>query len=440
MSDPERWEVRQIQLDGPPPAAPGVPDAKGVYLQLWRGDVPLGHLWLDERALPVGGSALRQTAARAIAPAVGDHLFAKGFAAPLPGLRNAPEPEPPESLGPLAALSGPLGQIDQKFPNDPKPAPEMSVSVVVCTRGRPESLRNCLTSLARLDPAATEVIVVDNGRPDDGVRAIVCQFPGFRYLTESEPGLSRARNAGLRAASGEIIAWTDDDVVVSPGWIGKILRGFATKEVAGLTGLVLPERLETSAQVRFERGFGGFNRGYRALTYDAEFFAATRATGVPVWAIGAGANMAFRREVFAKVGHFDDRLGAGAAGCSEDSEMWYRMLAAGMTIRYEPLAVVWHAHRADGGDFQDQMAHYMRGHAAALLIQHEKHRHAGNLRRLFLSLPMYYWRVIKGTYIGAERGTVWHEILGCLRGIAYYLRNVRSAHGRDQRPPAATSG
>lgn len=440
MSDSERWEVRQIQLEGPLEEAPAIENGKGAYLQIWRGVVPLGHLWLDERVLPVSGNVLRRSAARAIAPAVGDHLFAKGFAAPLPGLRNAPEPDPPESLGPLAELSDPLKQIDRKFPSSQDAPPGASVSVIVCTRGRPESLRNCLASLAQLDPPATEVIVVDNGQPDDGVNAMVQEFPGFRYMSEPEPGLSRARNAGLRAASGEILAWTDDDVVVSPGWVAEILRGFASAEVSGLTGLVLPERLETSAQVRFERGFGGFNRGYRALTYDAGFFAATRATGVPVWAIGAGANMAFRREVFAKVGPFDDRLGAGAAGCSEDSEMWYRMLAAGMTIRYEPLAVVWHAHRADGSAFQDQMAHYMRGHAAALLIQHEKHRHAGNLRRLFLSLPMYYWRVIKGTYIGAERGTVWHEILGCLRGIAYYLRNVRAARGHDQRPPTETSG
>jgi len=96
---------------------------------------------------------------------------------------------------------------------------------------------------------------------------------------------------------------------------------------------------------------------------------------LPVWRIGAGANMAFSRNVFSRIGLFDERLGAGASGCSEDSEFWYRMLAAGMAIAYQPRAVVWHSHRVDRDAFGSQMKQYMRGHVAALLVQFEKHRH-----------------------------------------------------------------
>jgi GT2 family glycosyltransferase len=143
--------------------------------------------------------------------------------------------------------------------------------------------------------------------------------------------------------------------------------------------------------------------------------------------IGAGANMAFRRPVFDQLGFFDERLGAGAAGCSEDSEFWYRMLDAGLSIRYEPLAVVQHFHRIDEEGFSNQMEAYMRGHVFALLVQYEKTRHSGNLRRLFLSLPRYYWGVARGRLAGGERGTLRAEIRGCLSGLFGYLKSKLSA-------------
>ena len=87
-----------------------------------------------------------------------------------------------------------------------------------------------------------------------------------------------------------------------------------------------------------------------------------------------------------QVGGFDERLDVGAAGCSGDSEMWYRIMASGGTCRYEPTAVVFHRHRRDLESFKQQIFSYMRGHVAALLIQFEKTGHWGNLRRLFLAL------------------------------------------------------
>jgi len=183
-----------------------------------------------------------------------------------------------------------------------------------------------LQYLSRLNPPADEILVVDNA-PSARTRTVTEKFSSVRYLPEPKPGLSRARNTGLRHASGDLIAWTDDDTLVHPGWIGAIREAFADPQISALTGLVLPGSLATAAQVRFERDFGGFNRGYRSFTFDRRFFSEMQDRGVPSWMAGAGANMAFRREVFTALGNFDERLGAGAAGCSEDSEYWYRLFA-----------------------------------------------------------------------------------------------------------------
>jgi SAM-dependent methyltransferase/GT2 family glycosyltransferase len=247
-------------------------------------------------------------------------------------------------------------------------------------------------------------------------------------------GLSRARNSGVLRSSGEIVAFTDDDVLVHPRWLLGIWRAFSQDTVFGVAGLVLPAELETESQIRFEADFGGFNRGYRPITFDSYFFNSMLDRGVPVWRIGAGANMAFRRNVFTQIGLFDERLGAGASGCSEDSEFWYRMLAAGMSIAYEPRAVVWHSHRVDRDAFRGQMKQYMRGHVAALLVQFEKHRHFGNIRRLFTTIPYAYYRRLKRMRFKDDWSSFFGELLGCASGfITYFRQSLPSAFTSSSR-------
>jgi GT2 family glycosyltransferase len=76
--------------------------------------------------------------------------------------------------------------------------------------------------------------------------------------------------------------------------------------------------------------------------------------GVPAWDVGAGANMAFRKTVFEKVGYFDERLDVGASGCSGDSEYWYRIMAEGFTCRYFPHIYVYHQHRESWDDLKSR--------------------------------------------------------------------------------------
>ncbi len=159
--------------------------------------------------------------------------------------------------------------------------------------------------------------------------------------------------------------------------------------------------------------------------FDARYFARAAARR-PDWHIGAGANMAIRREAFARVGPFDERLGAGAAGCSGDSELWYRLLAEGWRCAYEPAAAVSHFHRDDLSGLRAQWHAYMRGHVAALLVQFARYRDWGNLRRIVLQLPFFYLVWLRDVFRRGPRteGPLWWAaVSGSAAGIGFYLRH-----------------
>ena len=139
------------------------------------------------------------------------------------------------------------------------PLPPVSV-IVPTTLERLDHLHLTLQSLQDLDYPVYEVLLVDNRVDSHGaVPAWFERFPSVRLLSERRPGISAARNRGLAAATGELIAFTDDDVTVDPRWLRVIAQRFAAHpEEACVTGLVLPRELETPAQVRLEHYFGGF--------------------------------------------------------------------------------------------------------------------------------------------------------------------------------------
>jgi GT2 family glycosyltransferase len=416
----DRWEIIQMRLDQPLHPVRTPENAAGAYLVFWWNDIPLGDARIFREEFPLNKADLYRRASKAIAPAVGNYLLENGFKADLPTLpfaRQHPSLRRPPTLESLTALRQPLQNLAIKVP-----CAGPSISVLVCTRGRPEHLRRCLTALQCLNPGPAEIIVVDNAPEEPSTFQVVKEFVGVTYCPEPIVGLSRARNRGISRSSGEIVAFTDDDAVVHPSWLLGVRQALSQEGVFGMSGLVLAEKLETESQIRFEFDFGGFNGGYRPIIFDSFFFKSTLSKGVPVWRIGAGANMAFRREVFSRIGVFDERLGAGAAGCSEDSELWYRMLAAGMAIRYEPSAVIWHTHRTGRQAFQNQMHQYMQGHVAALLVQFEKHRHVGNIRRLFMTLPYYYCRRLKRMSHKGDWTLLRGELRAYASGFGAYVR------------------
>ncbi|MET0414404.1 MAG: glycosyltransferase family A protein, partial [Actinoplanes sp.] len=151
----------------------------------------------------------------------------------------------------------PAGGIPPAQQPDRQQRPPMSVVVTTCEAS--PTLLHTLASLAAQTHPALEVIVVDNRPATSGVAAFLLRHgvDGVRLIEEPLPGLSRARNAGLAAARGELVAFTDDDVEVDPRWLEALSRPFEDAPVACVTGLVLPLELQTPAQFWFEQ-FGGF--------------------------------------------------------------------------------------------------------------------------------------------------------------------------------------
>lgn len=429
------WRIRHLDLAAGVPPLGAEPGAGGVFVVFWWGDVPLGQVEVRAARLPLPAGAVRALALDAVTPAVGDRLFEQGFRARLPEYA-APTPLPPDSAA-LRRVEDPFGEVAVRIAALERAAPDASTAVIVCTRERPDALRACLVSLATLDPGPDELIVVDNAPTTEATRHVVAeavaQGQAVRYVLEPRPGLSAARNAGLRASTASIIAFTDDDVAVHPRWLLRLRAAFTGPEVMAVTGLMLPAELETEAQQLFHRNHGGYSWNYRALTFDQAFLDRTRWRGTPTWHIGAGASMAFRREVFTRLGGFDERLGAGASGCSEDSELWYRILAAGYVCRYEPASVVFHTHRRAMEGLEDQLHAYMRGHVTALLAQYEHARHAGDLVRALYWLPRYYGGWVLRRALGRKGGPslLGAQVRGFLAGFPHYLR-----HRRDPAIPA----
>ncbi|GAA3084182.1 hypothetical protein GCM10010520_33670 [Rhizobium viscosum] len=331
--------------------------------------------------------------------------------------------EAPENLAALAA-STVLPETTEHARNMMQaPIRNRDVSLLICTKDRPDELARCLASIPRQSLPPVEVIVVDNASAGDATRRVV-EAAGATYVREDRVGLDYARNAAVRAARTEFVAFTDDDVVLHERWLENLMKAFDRPEIGCVTGLVLPGELSTPAQLIFETHWG-FGRGYKRLDFGPDFYRQSAPYGAPAWLIGAGASQAFRRQVFDDIGLFDVRLDMGAAGCSGDSEFWNRLLHHGSTCRYEPTAVSWHFHRKEMKGLAKQIRQYMSGHVAALLVQYQNTGNRGNLRRILVALPRYYLRKLsKRLRRGATSDNFFlkEEILGCLNGAWYVLR------------------
>ena len=239
-----------------------------------------------------------------------------------------------------------------------------SISVIVCTRDRPHRIAACLDRLAAQKYPDFEVVVVDNAPMTDDVRGLVegrPDHPAIRYIVEPRPGLSRARNRGAGAATGDVLAFLDDDEAPDEHWLAELARGFASDaEVGCVTGMILPARLETQAQEWFEQ-FGGHSkgRGFNPAVFSRH---GEQSPLYPLPPFGAGGNMAFRRDVLHAIGGFDVALGAGTpARGGEDTLAITLVLLAGRLVAYQPSALVRHDHYADLEGLARQLHGYGTG-------------------------------------------------------------------------------
>ncbi|WP_178358534.1 glycosyltransferase family 2 protein [Mycolicibacterium hippocampi] len=245
-----------------------------------------------------------------------------------------------------------------------------SVSVVVCTRDRPDQLADALKSIRALDYPDYEVVVVDNAASSDATARVVAELGDSRVrrVAEPIPGLSTARNTGLRAARHDLVAFTDDDVFVDRQWLRGIVRGFArTPRVSCVSGLVPSGELRTPAQNYFDQRVS-----WAGSLQPRLFSMAAPPPDQPLFPfqvgrLGTGANFAVKRDRIVELGGFDEALGAGtAAQGGEDLDLFFRVLTAGDELATEPSAIVWHRHRSDNDALLAQARGYGLGLGAWL--------------------------------------------------------------------------
>jgi glycosyltransferase involved in cell wall biosynthesis len=203
----------------------------------------------------------------------------------------------------------------------------MFVSIVMCTRNRSDLIGQAVQSVLDNDYADFELVVVDQST-DDRTRAVVEpmmeRHPNLRYIYTEKAGLSRAYNIGIRASSGDVLGFTDDDCVAARDWVRSIARAFGDEpHVDMLYGQVL-----LPASLQGHTGEVPTLPIERAEVID-------RSSGFRIY--GMGANFAVRRRLFDAIGGFDEALGGGGPlKSSQDFDFQYRAYLAGATVALRP--------------------------------------------------------------------------------------------------------
>jgi GT2 family glycosyltransferase len=329
------------------------------------------------------------------------------------------------------------------------PAASPLVTVAVCTKDNPHDLKICLKRLlavASAEPEGiVEILVVDNAPSDSRTQELVAALPGVHYALEPKPGLDFARNRAIQEATGELIAFVDDDVTVDRGWLEGLRKALAEHpDAAAVTGLVLPAELMTEAQILFEKR-GGFEKKFETTRFGPTL------PGHPFYPcvggkFGTGCNMAFRRRVLRELGGFDEALDTGAAlPGGGDTDMFYRVVRAGYPLVYEPQFLVFHRHRRELRQLRRQ---YARSWGMGLMAYVAKtYRYDAeqrpNLRRL-----VTWWlgnevrelaRSLRGNHVlapGMLLAELWGGIVGLCGAYGRSQRRARQIRRRHSASPA----
>ncbi len=232
------------------------------------------------------------------------------------------------------------------------------ISVIVCSYNGERTLRDCFEGLLRLDYPNFEVIVVDDGSCD-GTAALGREY-GFRVISTDGQGLGSARNTGLDAATGEIVAYLDDDAYPDPHWLTYLAAAFLRTPHAGIGGPNIAPPGDGSIAACVANAPGG---PVHVLLSDSE------AEHIP------GCNAAFRKDSLEAIGGFDPRF--RVAG--DDVDVCWRLQERGWTLGFSPSAVVWHHRRNSVRAYWRQQRGY--GEAEALLERKwpEKYNAAGHV-------------------------------------------------------------
>ncbi len=213
-------------------------------------------------------------------------------------------------------------------------ATRLTITVVVPARNRAAPLLESLQALVDLDYPDLRIIVV-GGSADaatgQAVRRLAERHTNLSLTSIGTAGSSAARDLGAVLSDSDVVAYADDDCIVSPHWLHAIAVEFADPTVAAVFGRLLPHP------------YGSSRRDGRAVDLKAALHRQRYSRKTPPWRIGHGGNMAVRRVDLLTIGGFDPLLGAsGILGAGEGADIAYRLLAAGRTVAYSPAALAYH--------------------------------------------------------------------------------------------------
>jgi len=285
----------------------------------------------------------------------------------------------------------------------------LTITVVVCTRNRSASLLRTLESMGRMNVPANvhwELIVVDNNSTDD-TREVVQSFARtlafpVLYLLEARPGAAQARNCGISQAKGDVIDFTDDDMIVHPDWLAHIVDECAKEPSVdlyfGKTPTMRPE------QAKFATKESDTEQIFTFPCHPSD--------------PGSSNNMIAHRSILARVGGFDTTLGPGTpCRSAEDVDFNYRVLRAGGVVRYCPGILAYHDHRrlspeaVRGQQFDYGVA------AGAFYCKHI-------LRGDVFALKYFYWEIrafLRVLFQGRPARPVFIHLTGMCAGLGIRL-------------------
>lgn len=290
------------------------------------------------------------------------------------------------------------------------------ISVIICTRDRPERLRACLESLNTSEPKPFEVLVMDQSR-NGSTRHMVEEFASastldVHYTKLDSVGHTRSRNAGVKASRGEIIAFTDDDCTVDADWIGVLAKEFADTSVDCVCGGTRPaDHGERPRQA------------WLSTLYPLSRRRVTRLMN-PVMA-GRGNNMAFRKSSLLGLGGFNEQIGVGThLYAGDDLDLFCRLLDVSGVMIQSSEAMVSHAQPDDLSSVLVKKRAYAISSSAVLAIRARQ----GDPIAAFLLLGKIGYEVfylIGGGLLCFDKLRIrigWHSVIGSLSGLKH-LRN-----------------
>ena len=249
-----------------------------------------------------------------------------------------------------------------------------TVAVVIATRDRTDSLRRCLDSIEVSRTMPDQLVVVDSAPADDETKQMIAarneteSSARVTYVRSTRPGLAVAHNVALAVVRTDIVAITDDDVLIDRYWIDQILDGFAHHaDIVCVTGAIMPAELETWPQ-QWVESTGGLNKGFERRVFDSS----QDRPDDPLFpfsagSMGSGANMAFSASWLRSQGGFLAQLGAGTtAKGGDDLRAFYDVIASGKKLLFNPSAVVFHHHHRTVEAIERQSYGYGAGLTAFL--------------------------------------------------------------------------